>query len=57
MVSEYLGAGRITWEQAVLALDKHHLVPDVLAYMGLKGISRGDESTNALGVSSKIAVS
>lgn len=57
MVSEYLGAGWITWEQAVLALDKHHSVPDVLAYMGLKGTSRGDESTNALRVCINIATS
>ena len=38
MVSEYLETGRITWEQAVLALNKHTHAPDILSLMGLKGV-------------------
>ena len=36
LISEHLEMGRITWEQAVLALDKFYFAPDILAYMGLK---------------------
>jgi adsorption protein B len=40
LISEYLGAGSITWQQAVLALDKYDFTPDILAYMGLKDTGR-----------------
>ena len=35
-IQKRFDAGMITWEQAVLAMDKHDFVPDILAYMGLK---------------------
>lgn len=35
-IAEYLACGRITWEQAVLALDRHDDTSDILAHMGLK---------------------
>jgi adsorption protein B len=38
-ISGYLNAGLITWEQAVLAMDKVHFSPDILGYMGLSGKS------------------
>jgi hypothetical protein len=35
-VIDSLEIGSITWEQAVLALDKYNYAPDILVYMGLK---------------------
>lgn len=47
-ICEYVNRGSITWEQAVLALDKYDFTPDILGYMGLSGVSRaGVKSANA----------
>lgn len=35
-IQKYFDIGSITWEQAVLAMDKYDFSPDILAYMGLK---------------------
>jgi adsorption protein B len=36
LVTEMLQKDKITWEQAVLALDNQNFIPDILGYMGLK---------------------
>lgn len=48
VVSKNLETGRITWEQAVIALDNHNSVPDALAYMGLEGISEGEAAVSLM---------
>ena len=35
-IMQCLDTGSITWEQAVLAMDKYDFAPDILTYMGLK---------------------
>ncbi|HOB28690.1 MAG TPA: glycosyltransferase [Bacillota bacterium] len=36
LVTELLLQDKITWEQAVLALDNQNFIPDILGYMGLR---------------------
>lgn len=47
-ISEYLNNGSITWEQAVLALDKYDYTPDILGYMGLNGVIRAGVKSAAV---------
>ncbi len=43
LICDSLNAGAISWEQAVLALDRHRYTPDILGFMGLKYDSRSNE--------------
>ncbi len=55
-VSQYLDIGAITWEQAVLIMDKYHFAPDILAYMGLKTDAYAAEKPVAFAANVEVSV-
>lgn len=46
LICDTLNTGAITWEQAVLAMDRHRYTPDILGFMGLKYVSRSDAAAD-----------
>ncbi len=57
-IKKLFDAGRITWEQAVLAMDKHDFAPDILAYMGLKddGYTRSAEIPQTQVIAAQLSI-